>query len=80
MELSTNATPRSGLPSDEEIKSVARQDRQAAAGLVVRKYRTRLFYHALSIVKDQQEAHDDEAAHRHDTRLGRLRVFVVGAV
>ncbi|MCB9674992.1 MAG: RNA polymerase sigma factor [Alphaproteobacteria bacterium] len=46
------------LPEDEEIKVIARKDRRAAADLVVRKYRDRLFHHACYVLKDYQEATD----------------------
>lgn len=44
--------------TDDEIKAFARRDRRSAMGLVVMKYRARLCYHALSILKDAQEAGD----------------------
>ncbi|MCB9761883.1 MAG: RNA polymerase sigma factor [Alphaproteobacteria bacterium] len=47
-----------GPLTDDEIKRVARHDRGEAMGLVVHRYRERLFYHAFSIVKDRQEAYD----------------------
>jgi RNA polymerase sigma-70 factor (ECF subfamily) len=43
---------------DDAIKAVARQDRRAAADLIVRKYRDRLFHHASYILKDYQQAMD----------------------
>ena len=46
------------LVDEDTIKSIARTDRQQALGLVVAKYRDRLFSHANYIVKDQQEAYD----------------------
>ncbi|MCB9672196.1 MAG: RNA polymerase sigma factor [Alphaproteobacteria bacterium] len=46
------------VPEDEEIKSIARKDRRAAADLVVRKYRDRLFHHASYILKDYNLALD----------------------
>jgi RNA polymerase sigma-70 factor (ECF subfamily) len=43
---------------DEDIKALAAMDRGRAFDLVVRRYRRRLFYHALYIVKDQDQALD----------------------
>jgi len=43
---------------DDHIKSVAREDRRAAADLVIRKYRDPIFHHASYILKDYQEAID----------------------
>jgi RNA polymerase sigma-70 factor (ECF subfamily) len=43
---------------DFSIKQIARRDRRAAVDLIVQKYRDKLYYHALSIVKDPQEAYD----------------------
>lgn len=43
---------------DDHIKTVARKDRRAAADLVVRKYRDRLFHHATYILKDYHRAMD----------------------
>jgi RNA polymerase sigma-70 factor, ECF subfamily len=47
-----------GWMDDAEIKALARGDRRRAIDLVVRKYRDRLFRHALYVVKDQEEAID----------------------
>lgn len=44
--------------SEEEIKAIAGQNRDRAFDLVVRKYRERIYYHALYITKDSQEAFD----------------------
>lgn len=44
--------------SDEEIKAIAAQHRDRGFDLVVRKYRDRIYYHALYITKDSQEAFD----------------------
>jgi RNA polymerase sigma factor (sigma-70 family) len=44
--------------SEDDIKAVARENTRAAMDLVVQKYRERLFYHALYIVKDWEEAYD----------------------
>lgn len=46
------------LPEDDTIKQIAREDRRAAADLVIRKYRDPLFHHAVRILKDWQEAID----------------------
>lgn len=45
-------------PEDDAIKALAARDRRAAADLVVRKYRDRLFHHASYILKDYQQAMD----------------------
>jgi len=44
--------------AEEDIKSLAADNPRAAMDLVVQKYRERLFYHALYIVKDWEEAYD----------------------
>lgn len=44
--------------SETDIKAVAASDEKAALDMVIRKYRDRLFYHALGIVKDWEEAYD----------------------
>ena len=44
--------------SEEDIKALAVDNPQAAMEVVVQKYRERLFYHALYIVKDWEEAYD----------------------
>jgi len=44
--------------SEEDIKRVAASDEKAGLDMVIRKYRDRLFYHALGIVKDYEEAYD----------------------
>lgn len=44
--------------NDVDIKLIARTNRKHAVEETVRKYRDRLYYHALSIVKDPQEAYD----------------------
>ncbi len=43
---------------DEAIAQVARTDRDQAFDLLVRKYRERIYYHALYICKDSEEAFD----------------------
>jgi len=50
----TSPTPR----RDEDIKSLAREDRSAAFDLLVTRYRKRLYYHALYITKDSETALD----------------------
>ena len=50
--------PAEGAITDEEIKSTASRDRNRAFDLLVRKYRDRIYYHALYITKDSQEAFD----------------------
>lgn len=45
-------------PGDEDIARLARTDRDAAFDLLVRKYRKRIYYHALYICKDSEEAFD----------------------
>jgi RNA polymerase sigma factor (sigma-70 family) len=48
----------SGVVSDEEIHEIAVRDRQKAFDLLVRKYRDRIYYHAMYITKDSEEAFD----------------------
>ena len=43
---------------DDEIKALSKTHMKWAVELVVEKYRGRLYYHALCIVKDPQEAYD----------------------
>src|SRR5687768_14271404 len=43
---------------DSDIKEVAEHNRRRAFELVVRKYREKLFQHALYMLKDSQEAFD----------------------
>lgn len=43
---------------DEQIKTVARENRRLAFDMMVRKYRDRLFQHAFYMLKDAQEAFD----------------------
>jgi len=51
--------PRTGgILDDLEIKRIAATDRRHAIDLVVRKYRERLFHHALYVLKDYEEAVD----------------------
>ncbi len=49
---------RSVAPEDEEIKLIARTDKRRAIGIVVQKYRQRLYSHALYILKDSEMAFD----------------------
>lgn len=44
--------------SEEDFKALARQDRRVAMDMVIRRFRERLYYHALYIVKSQDEAYD----------------------
>ena len=44
--------------TDEEIKKLSEENRRLAMEMVVQKYRDRLFYHAVYIVKDWEEAYD----------------------
>jgi len=44
--------------ADEDIKSLAREDRSRAFDLLVSRYRKRLYYHALYIIKDSETALD----------------------
>jgi len=44
--------------SEDQIKNLAQQDRHRAMHIVIQKYRESLLYHALCIVKDQDEAYD----------------------
>lgn len=45
-------------PDDEQIKSIARGDRQLAMDLVVRRYGNRILQHATGILKSADEAID----------------------
>jgi len=44
--------------NDDEIKTLSHENRRMAMEMVVQKYRDRLFYHAVYIVKDWEEAYD----------------------
>jgi len=44
--------------TEADIKAAARNDRDRAFDLVVRKFRDRIYYHALYITKDSEEAFD----------------------
>lgn len=44
--------------TEADIKAVAATDPRAGLDMVIRKHRDRLFYHALGIVKDWEEAYD----------------------
>ena len=46
------------VPEDDEIKVIARTNRQLAIEWVVRKYRRPLYHHALYVLKDPQAAYD----------------------
>jgi len=56
--LSLVSRPESQLPEDDAITEIARTDRERAFDLLVRKYRDRIYYHALYICKDSEEAFD----------------------
>lgn len=56
LRLLVPASPQSW--SEEDIKAVAAEDKAAGMDMITRKYRDRLFYHALYIVKDYEEAYD----------------------
>ena len=43
---------------DDDIKATAKTQPKLAVDLVVRKYRSRLYYHALCILKDPEAAYD----------------------
>ena len=43
---------------DEDIKQIAQMDPKRGLDLIVRKYRDKIFRHALYVVKDYQEAVD----------------------
>ena len=44
--------------ADEQIKQLAQKDRRSAMEATIKKYREALLYHALCIVKDEDEAYD----------------------
>ena len=44
--------------SEAKIKEVAEQDRKMAMDMIIRSHREQLLYHALCIVKDEDEAYD----------------------
>jgi RNA polymerase sigma-70 factor (ECF subfamily) len=44
--------------TEEELKALSHDDMALAIDMVVRKFRDRLFYHALYIVKSSEEAYD----------------------
>lgn len=52
------STARADSWTEEDIKALAAENRKLAMEMVVQKYRERLFYHALYIVKDWEEAYD----------------------
>ena len=43
---------------DDDIKATAQSNRRLAVDLTVRKYRSRLYYHALCILKEPEAAYD----------------------
>lgn len=44
--------------TEEDFKALARQDQRTAMDAVIRRFRERLYYHALYIVKSPDEAYD----------------------
>ena len=50
--------PSPASVTEDEIKAIAARDRDRAFDLLVRKYRDRIYYHALYITKDSAEAFD----------------------
>ena len=44
--------------SEDDIRALARDNRRAAMDVLIRKFRERLYYHALYIVKSADEAYD----------------------
>ena len=44
--------------SEAQIKELAQKDRKRAIHIIIHKYRESLLYHAVCIVKDQDEAYD----------------------
>lgn len=56
--LSLVPSPDIQTVDDATISQVARTDRDQAFDLLVRKYRDRIYYHALYICKDSEEAFD----------------------
>ena len=52
------APDRAETWNDDEIKALSAENRRLAMEMVVQKYRDRLFYHAVYIVKDWEEAYD----------------------
>ena len=44
--------------SEAQLKELAQKDRKRAIHIVIQKYRESLLYHAVCIVKDQDEAYD----------------------
>ncbi len=50
--------PHTARWEDADLKRLAKENRRLAVELVVRKYRSKLYYHALCIVRNPQEAYD----------------------
>lgn len=44
--------------SEEDFKALAREDKRLAMDMIIRRFRERLYYHALYIVKSPDEAYD----------------------
>ena len=56
--LKAVSKPQDRAVKDEDLKAIALVNRKRAYGLLVDRYRDRLFYHALYILKDSEEALD----------------------
>jgi len=56
--LKAVSKPNDRAVKDEDLKAIALVNRKRAYGLLVDRYRDRLFYHALYILKDSEEALD----------------------
>ena len=58
LKLVPDPAPAKPKTNDEDIKLVARTDRDRAFSMLVDRYRDRIYYHALYITKDSEEAFD----------------------
>lgn len=56
--LAVVSRPDPRTESDEDLKAIALVQRKRAYDLLIQRYREKLFYHALYILKDSQEAMD----------------------
>jgi len=56
--LSVVRRPDPRTESDEDLKAIALVNRKRAYDLLIQRYREKLFYHSLYILKDSQEAMD----------------------
>lgn len=52
------ATSKPRAERDEDLKAIALVNRKRAYDLLIQRYREKIFYHALYILKDPQEAKD----------------------